>query len=94
MGQGHWGAAMGPEKPDSVRAGGQAGRQGLPGAGGFLEQKGHGTMHGAGTAWRRVGWGGFMIGVSEHSLLLVPVKHVVIAPWKCLCLPQPWGAVS
>lgn len=58
---------MGREKPGSIRAG----RQGLPGAQGFSEQKGHGTTHGAGTAGRRVGWGGFMIDVAERGLLLV-----------------------
>jgi len=69
----------------------RAGRQGLPGAGGFSEQKGHGTTHGAGTAGRTAGWGAFMIDVAEHSLRLVPMTGVVIALWKCLCLPQPWG---
>lgn len=62
------------------RQGRKAGRQRLPGAGGFSEQKGRGTTHGAGTVWKRVGWGGFLIDVAERSLLLVPVERVVIAP--------------
>lgn len=62
--------------------------QGLPDARGFSEQEGHGTTRGADTAWKREGWGGFMIVVTEHNLPLVPVKHMVIASWKCLCFPQ------
>lgn len=80
-GQGCWGAVVGREKPIS--------HQGLPGAGSFSEQKGHGTMPGAGTAWRRAGWGGFWTDAAEHSLLSVPVDCVVIAPWTFPCLPEP-----